>query len=516
MEAVQMMTAVATAEVTAVISASTSAPAEGATFDAMMIGQTGELPAEASLPTEQASDLSAQELVSAQIMAMIGNLMPAMTTVDQVAADVKQAAAVRPDSTQQQLPISPAQFMTGIALLQGMPAVKAAVEEPVMPETAAVPEVEGLPVALKANPEISMLPKEVKLPVAEAGLLKPVVKAEEEILPTEAKSDAVSRIVMPEVAQGPEKAAEKSRLVQQVVQVAAKQPAVQLEKPVEPVVASNQDVAKVQQEEGQDAAVQVVSAQAKSTMPETQVRTASVVADPVRFAKSPDVVMAAVQVETAGEQQAGTQDKPEEQQMAFKGKDAAKPAIEALDAPVAQVRGTEQLAGQQGISRQFQVAESRPVAPQAELHAVIPEQVARQVSDRIISAEPKGGSEQISLRLSPEHLGNLQMNLKMENQKLHVEIVAEHRSVRDAILQQADTLKETLSRQNIQVDSFDVTTSGNAMQQQFKDWRQTQDNQHQQPGQQASNRISVAARGFVETPVRYFEKQYNSTIDLRF
>lgn len=89
-----------------------------------------------------------------------------------------------------------------------------------------------------------------------------------------------------------------------------------------------------------------------------------------------------------------------------------------------------------------------------------PEQVVQQVRDRLVNHETKPGSEQIVLRLSPEHLGELKVNLNLEGQRLKVEIVAENRMVRDSLMQHIDALKESLSRQNIKMDSFEVTTGG--------------------------------------------------------
>jgi flagellar hook-length control protein FliK len=91
-----------------------------------------------------------------------------------------------------------------------------------------------------------------------------------------------------------------------------------------------------------------------------------------------------------------------------------------------------------------------------------PEQVVQQVRDRLVNHETKPGSEQIVLRLSPEHLGELKVNLNLEGQRLKVEIVAENRMVRDSLMQHTDALKESLSRQNIKMESFEVTTGGNS------------------------------------------------------
>lgn len=90
----------------------------------------------------------------------------------------------------------------------------------------------------------------------------------------------------------------------------------------------------------------------------------------------------------------------------------------------------------------------------------LPEQVAHQVRERLIQHEVKPGNQQITLTLSPENMGELKMNLNLQGQRLSVEIVAESRTVRDAILQHSDSLKDSLSRQNITVESFDVTSNG--------------------------------------------------------
>lgn len=89
------------------------------------------------------------------------------------------------------------------------------------------------------------------------------------------------------------------------------------------------------------------------------------------------------------------------------------------------------------------------------------EQVVHQVRDRLVNHDTKPGSEQIVLRLSPEHFGELKVNLNLEGQRLKVEIVAENRMVRDSLMQHTDALKESLSRQNIKMESFEVTTGGN-------------------------------------------------------
>lgn len=102
------------------------------------------------------------------------------------------------------------------------------------------------------------------------------------------------------------------------------------------------------------------------------------------------------------------------------------------------------------------------------------ENVFRQVKEVLVNREVKAGNEQITMKLTPEHLGELTLNFKMENQQLRVEIVAANRGVRDALMQQADNLKESLARQNITMESFDVVTSNGqrGFEQNDRGWKQ--------------------------------------------
>ena len=90
----------------------------------------------------------------------------------------------------------------------------------------------------------------------------------------------------------------------------------------------------------------------------------------------------------------------------------------------------------------------------------ISEQVMQQVKDRLVQHDLKPGNQHITLTLSPDSFGELKMNLNLQGQKLSVEIVTENRTVRDTIVQHGDALRESLARQNITVESFDVTTGG--------------------------------------------------------
>lgn len=117
-----------------------------------------------------------------------------------------------------------------------------------------------------------------------------------------------------------------------------------------------------------------------------------------------------------------------------------------------------------GINQQFSVDTASPTEartlPSESTRPEGRENIAGQVRERLSAHDIKMGSEQIVLRLSPEHLGDIKVNLRLENQTLRVEMVAENRMARESLLQHVDSLKEALSRQNISMDKFSVTSGG--------------------------------------------------------
>ncbi|MBT1071946.1 flagellar hook-length control protein FliK [Pelotalea chapellei] len=86
------------------------------------------------------------------------------------------------------------------------------------------------------------------------------------------------------------------------------------------------------------------------------------------------------------------------------------------------------------------------------------ENIANQVRERLGAHALKAGNDQIVFRLSPENMGEIKVHLRLEDQRLRVEIVAENRMAREGLLQHVDSLKESLSRQNISMDKFSVTS----------------------------------------------------------
>ena len=113
------------------------------------------------------------------------------------------------------------------------------------------------------------------------------------------------------------------------------------------------------------------------------------------------------------------------------------------------------------------VVEMRELAPAStpnsgdEVRSALKESVLSQVRHAEPIHDGKGAST-ISLKLNPEDLGELTINVRVEDQRLKVEVVSENRSVRDALMNNMESLKETLLKQHFTMERFDVSTGANS------------------------------------------------------
>ncbi len=148
------------------------------------------------------------------------------------------------------------------------------------------------------------------------------------------------------------------------------------------------------------------------------------------------------------------------------------------------------------------------------------EPVASQVQEQLANHNLKPGNDQITFKLSPEHLGDIKVNLSLQDQRLRVEIVAENRVARDSLLQHVDSLKESLARQNISVEKFDVTTGGgsntgsqgnNAQ----GEWRELVKNRQAQQWQSSGGYRTSTAEAVPSLPV-YQAQAGHAMLDVHF
>ncbi len=173
---------------------------------------------------------------------------------------------------------------------------------------------------------------------------------------------------------------------------------------------------------------------------------------------------------------------------------------------------------QQAKAENAATAVNTPTPATSDVRPNLSEHVARQVTEHLAGHEIKKGSDQIVIRLTPENLGELKLNLRMDGQRLNVEIVTENRAVKDMILQHSDSLRESLARQNISMESFDVTTGGNggsATGRGQDDWRELA-RQRQDNAWMPAGGYRLQASVPTSALPAYLAKSASSMVDLHF
>jgi len=135
--------------------------------------------------------------------------------------------------------------------------------------------------------------------------------------------------------------------------------------------------------------------------------------------------------------------------------------------------------------------ESSITTPSPDANNPLGEHITNQIREKLAAGGLGSDNSQITLKLHPEELGELKINIRMEDQHLKVEITTQNLSVKNALMQNLDTLKETLSRQNIAMDRFDVSAElRQGSQQGGRDGRQmTQNNRATNTGFQQAEAI---------------------------
>ena len=95
--------------------------------------------------------------------------------------------------------------------------------------------------------------------------------------------------------------------------------------------------------------------------------------------------------------------------------------------------------------------------------------ILSQVKESVFSHDGKGNGT-ITVKLNPGDLGDLQINVRIENQRVKVEVITENRTVRDALMGNLDNLKETFLKQNLNMERFNVSSGeGNGFGQGFRE-----------------------------------------------
>ncbi|WP_243374373.1 flagellar hook-length control protein FliK [Geotalea sp. SG265] len=91
--------------------------------------------------------------------------------------------------------------------------------------------------------------------------------------------------------------------------------------------------------------------------------------------------------------------------------------------------------------------------------ATTAESILSQVRETLAQHNPRE-AKQITMTLHPAELGELKIHVSMDGQRLKVEVTAENVMVKDVLMANLDSLKESLSKQNVSMERFNVSTGG--------------------------------------------------------
>ena len=108
-------------------------------------------------------------------------------------------------------------------------------------------------------------------------------------------------------------------------------------------------------------------------------------------------------------------------------------------------------------------------------------------------------------------MGELKIQVRMEDNRLKVEVQADNRAVKDLLMSNLDSLKEALTGKNLTMDGFNVSTGSGGFNAPLHEERENQ-------RQQSLPRFAKGAGyGGQETArVNYLTAEVNNLLDVRF
>jgi flagellar hook-length control protein FliK len=155
-----------------------------------------------------------------------------------------------------------------------------------------------------------------------------------------------------------------------------------------------------------------------------------------------------------------------------------------------------------------QQAEAKPAAAKSALH----ESILAQIKDGVVTHDAKGNG-QMSIRLNPGELGELKIQIRMDDNRLRVEVQADNRMVKDLLMGNLDSLKESLTAKNFSMEGFDVSTGSGGG---FNSPLPEQKGSPQQQSFLRSARAGAYPDQGEETRVNYLTGEANNLLDVRF
>jgi flagellar hook-length control protein FliK len=136
--------------------------------------------------------------------------------------------------------------------------------------------------------------------------------------------------------------------------------------------------------------------------------------------------------------------------------------------------------------------------------------ILSQVKDGAVTHDSKGNG-QMNIKLNPAELGELNIQVRMEDGRVRVDVQAENRMVKDLLMSNLDTLKEALAGRNFTMEGFEVSTGGG--------FNNAHPEQRANPQQRSVRRVpgsGYAEADGSEVRVNYLTTDVNNLLDVRF
>ncbi|WP_431089404.1 flagellar hook-length control protein FliK [Paenibacillus sp. 8b26] len=118
-------------------------------------------------------------------------------------------------------------------------------------------------------------------------------------------------------------------------------------------------------------------------------------------------------------------------------------------------------------------------------------QFAKEMTDFVVQKldiVKHSGLTEATIMLRPDHLGQLEVKLTMQNGHLVAQFMTEHSGAKDLLEQQMSQLRASLQSQGIQVDKVEVTQNESLSSHMYQDGRGSGANQQQQSEQRSKTR----------------------------
>ncbi|MDX1927651.1 MAG: flagellar hook-length control protein FliK [Pirellulaceae bacterium] len=162
------------------------------------------------------------------------------------------------------------------------------------------------------------------------------------------------------------------------------------------------------------------------------------------------------------------------------------------------------------IGHQAAKAGSNDVAPEPGLSQQERVRVIQRIARSFNRISAEGGS--INLRLHPEHLGSVSVQVRLEGRSLSARLSTETSAARDAIMQDLPALRQRLADQGFDVTKFQVEVAGNGADASFaqsNSQSQFSQSDNRSPGSQTDYRRVAAMREARAATVRQLSPSMN-------